>query len=89
MSTRNAHAYQGPADLWLTFGAGDQRRDEHYPGAWIHLEQTMPDLFQVGGLANELPGLERVRLVLPDGRAHGGPVTWARNGVAIFQDDAA
>lgn len=88
MSTRDSHAYHGPADLALLFNHDELTRTEHYPALRVLLDQTMPGLYALGGVPEAL-GCVRVRVELPDGRVLAGAVVSSGLGRLVFRDEPA
>lgn len=79
------HVYEATGDVILM--RSDDRPDEHYYGAALKLEQTLPGLWQLSSLAfpQELTGFDKVRVqVFPD-RALHGPITSTGVGAVVFR----
>lgn len=80
------HVYEATGDIMLMRPAGGEA--EHYIGAALKLEQTLPGLWQVSSLAlpETLIGFEQVRVhVFPD-RALQGPITSTGVGSVVFRN---
>ena len=80
------HVYEATGDIILM--RPDGAAAEHYIGATLKLEQTLPGLWQLSSLAlpEVLKGFDKVRVqVFPD-RALHGPITSTGVGAVVFRN---
>lgn len=78
------HVYEASGDVVLMRPNGGTA--EHYIGAAIKLEQTLPNLWQLSSPAFslELDGFDQVRVQMFSDQALQGPITSTGVGTVVF-----